>query len=97
MRFTWDERKNAANVRKHGISFADAWKVFAGPMIVDPDDRTEYGEDRWIGIGRLDNRIVVVVYTEPYENTTRLISVRRALKHEQFAYETALANRLGKG
>ncbi len=63
MRFTWDEQKNHVNIRKHGFSFADAWELFESPMLVDLDDRFDYGEDRWIGIGRLQSRIVVVIYT----------------------------------
>jgi hypothetical protein len=51
MKFAWDEQKNQSNIRKHGFSFADAWEIFAAPMLIDLDDRFDYGEDRWIGIG----------------------------------------------
>jgi uncharacterized DUF497 family protein len=46
MQFEWDEQKNLANIRKHGFSFADAWEIFDAPMLVDLDDRRNYGEDR---------------------------------------------------
>jgi uncharacterized protein len=85
MQFEWDEQKNLANIRKHGFSFADAWEIFGAPMLVDLDDRRNYGEDRWIGIR-------VVVYTEPDEDTTRIISLRKALNHERQAYEQAFGN-----
>jgi uncharacterized DUF497 family protein len=39
MRFEGDEQKNQVNIRKHGFSFADAWKIFELPMLVDLDDR----------------------------------------------------------
>jgi uncharacterized DUF497 family protein len=72
MRFDWDEEKNRANIRKHQLDFADAWKVFARLLLVDLDERKEYGEDRWLGIGLLDRtRIVVVVFTEPATDVIR--------------------------
>jgi len=61
MRFEWDERKNRLNIRKHGFDFVDAAKVFAGPMVIAPDDREDYGEERLIGIGILEARTIVVV------------------------------------
>jgi uncharacterized protein len=53
VRFEWDEEKNETNFRKHGFDFADAWEIFTGPILVALDDREDYGEDRWIGIGML--------------------------------------------
>ncbi len=64
-------------------------------MVVDIDDRIDYGEDRWIGIGMLDERIVVVVFTEPDLETTRIISLRKALSQERKRYEQYLKNQLG--
>lgn len=61
-------------------------------MLVNLDDRVDYGEDRWIGIGRIQQRIVVVVYTEPDDDTIRIISLRKALSHERAAYEQAFNN-----
>ena len=45
MKFTWQESKRLANLKKHGLDFADAWKVFAGAMVLIEDDREDYGED----------------------------------------------------
>ncbi|NEU71128.1 BrnT family toxin [Hassallia byssoidea VB512170] len=95
MNFEWDERKNELNINKHGFDFADAYRVFDLPMAVDLDERSDYGEDRWIGTGLLDERIVVVVYTEPDEGIIRIISLRKALSHEKRRYEQYLKNRLG--
>ena len=61
-------------------------------MVVDPDERSDYGEDRWIGAGWLDGRIVVVIYTEPNEATVRIISLRKALSDERRRYEQFLKN-----
>lgn len=97
MRFEWDEAKRRSNLQKHGFDFTGAAEVFGGLFLRWLDDRHEYGEDRWIGIGRMGNRIVTVVYTEPDESTTRIISLRKALKHERERYEQAFRDRLGAG
>ena len=96
MKFEWDEEKNKTNIRKHGLDFADAPEIFDGPMLVRLDTRQDYGEDRWIGIGFLRNRVVVVVYVERDDGETiRIISLRKALKYERKQFEQELANRLG--
>ena len=53
MRFEWDEAKNRANIRKHGFDFAEAEEMFRGVLLVRPDTREDYGEERWLGIGML--------------------------------------------
>ena len=97
MRFQWDEQKNEVNIEKHGIDFADAPRIFAAPLLAALDEREDYGEDRWIGIGLLDERVVVVVFTEPDEETIRIISLRKALTYERKRYERYLKNELGEG
>lgn len=64
-------------------------------MIVEFDEREDYGEDRCIGIGLLNGRVVVIVYTESDEETVRIISLRKALSHERKRHEQYLQNRLG--
>ncbi|MFQ5594270.1 MAG: BrnT family toxin [Anaerolineae bacterium] len=85
MQFEWDEQKNQANIRRRGLDFADAAQVFDGPMIVNLDTRQGYEEERWIGIGMTHGRVVVIVYTER-DDTIRIISMRKALKHERKRY-----------
>jgi uncharacterized protein len=94
MNFEWDERKNETNLDKHGFDFADAYRIFDLPMVVELDQRNDYTEDRWIGTGMLDGRVVVVIYTELDNVTTRIISLRKALTHERKRYEQYLKNRL---
>ena len=95
MRFEWDEQKRKINIRKHGFDFRDAYKVFELPMLVALDDRQDYGEDRWIGIGILNTRVVVVVFTERDEDTIRIISMIKATTNEQIRYEQLLRDQLG--
>ena len=97
MHFEWDESKNSLNVTKHGLDFTDASRLFDWPLLVAPDVREDYGEVRYIGVGLLDGRCVVVVFAEPDESTIRIISLRKALSHEQKRYEQYLRNELGAG
>lgn len=94
MKFEWDAEKNKENIRKHALDFVDAWEIFEAPMLTWLDARDDYDEDRWIGIGFLRNFIVVVVYTES-EEVTRIISLRKALKHERTRLEEAIRDGLG--
>uniref|UniRef100_UPI0040562387 BrnT family toxin n=1 Tax=Candidatus Electronema sp. TaxID=2698783 RepID=UPI0040562387 len=87
MKFEWDENKNAVNIRKHKIDFEDIPELFQQPMLIDYDDRQNYGEERWIGIGLLHNMAVAVVFTERGENTIRIISARKATKEERRRYD----------
>jgi len=93
MKFVWDTKKNQKNIRNHKIDFRDAHLVFQNPMLVDLDDREDYGEDRLIGIGLLDMRVVIIVFTEIDDETIRVISLRKALGNERKQYEKEYSNR----
>jgi uncharacterized protein len=85
--FEWDSRKDAANARKHGISFEEAKSIFDDPfelMRGDPDHSAE--ELRSVSIGESDaGRLVLVVYVQ-VENVIRVISARMAESDEVTAY-----------
>jgi uncharacterized protein len=97
MQFEWDEAKNQANIRNHGIDFSGAQEIFRWPMMVALDDRRDYGEERWIGIGLLQGRVMVVVFAEPTEDSIRIVSVRKALSYERAQYEQFIKDRLEQG
>ena len=94
MKFEWDEGKNQTNLIKHGFDFTDAYRIFNLPMVVELDERENYGEDRFVAIGLLDGRVVVIVYTEPDAEIIRIVSLRKALSYERKYYEQYLKNRL---
>jgi uncharacterized DUF497 family protein len=79
--FTWDETKRKINLAKHGIDFRDAVKIFDGPLVTVEDTREAYGEPRYVALGLLEGFVVSVTYTER-RNEARIISIRKALKHE---------------
>ena len=91
MRYEWDEAKRQSNIQKHGIDFSGIEKVFAGETVTILDDRFDYGECRFISVGVLTGRVVVVAHTETQE-VIRIISVRKATKHEEASYFTEIAN-----
>jgi uncharacterized DUF497 family protein len=97
MIFEWDEAKNRANVRKHGLDFADAEEMFRGLLVVDSDTREDYGEKRWIGIGSIRGRIAYLVFAELGPHTVRIVSLRKATSREHKQYEKAIQNRLEAG
>ena len=85
MRFIWDERKRQANLIKHGLDFADAARIFAGPLALFEDARQDYGEQRMIALGLLDAIVVLVVHVES-DDTVRIISMRKADRNETNLY-----------
>ena len=88
MNFEWDGDKNAANIEKHGIDFSDAKRIFEGPTLERIDDRKAYGETRIAAVGIVENRELFVVYTTRGQ-TRRIISARKANRHERKAYHEA--------
>jgi uncharacterized DUF497 family protein len=87
VKYEWDENKNRLNISKHGFDFNDARFIFDAPMLVIPDTREDYGEDRYIGIGILRRTIVIVVFTENTDEVIRVISLRKATKNERKIYQ----------
>lgn len=82
-----DPAKAAANLRRHGVSFADAECVLYDPMALTVEDIEAVGERRYvtIGLGSAGD-VLVVVYTERGSGY-RLISARRATRNERKTYE----------
>ena len=87
MRFQYDPEKAAANLEKHGISFADAEGVLQDRLAVTVEDPDAEGERRFVAVGLGSaGDLLVVVYTER-KDTYRLISARRATRKERKQYE----------
>lgn len=91
MEYEWDEAKRVANLRKHGIDFTDVPTVFDGDILTVEDDRSSYGEQRFVTFGLLQGRVIAVVHVER-EESTRIISARKATKYEQRIYFEQLSN-----
>jgi uncharacterized DUF497 family protein len=88
LQFTWDPKKAAANLRKHGVGFPEAATAFADPhsiTIADPDHSV--GEERFVLIGQSDRRRLVVVAHVERGDLIRIISARPASRRERNTYE----------
>jgi uncharacterized protein len=86
LEFEWDEAKAKINLEKHGVSFFTAAAIFLNERLERVDDREDYGEVRWIALGRVDIEVYRVVYTWRAENLVRIISAQRASKNEEEIY-----------
>ena len=85
--FEWDESKNLGNQRKHGVSFSEVRELFESEEYLEIfDEAHSEFEDRFIAIGPIRRGLVVVVHMEPEENVIRVISARRATRHERKFY-----------
>jgi len=89
MKITFDPAKRAETLRKRRIDFLDAERVFAGLTYTISDQRFPYPEDRFITVGSLSGRMVIVVWT-PTEDGRRIISMRKANDREQARYSHRL-------
>lgn len=90
LRFAWDERKNASNQRKHGVSFEEAQSTFYDDYaLLIPDPEHPDIEDRFVLLG-LSSRLRVLVVCHCYrerQGVIRIISARKANRSEQADYE----------
>lgn len=90
MTFEWDEAKNRANLKKHGLDFESARLVFSDPLALLLPDPGSNGEERWRIIGRIGEDLVALVVFSIRDDDAevyRIISARRVTAHERKAYE----------
>jgi uncharacterized DUF497 family protein len=94
VRFGWDRRKSAENLRIRGFDFEFASLVFDGPTLEREDQRRDYGEKRVVAVGLAQGVALTVVYTDRAEAgavVRRIISARLSNRRERQAYFQALA------
>ena len=91
MSFEWDEKKSRRNLAKHKVSFETATLVFDDPHSLSRFDRIQDGEERWLTLGFVGGVVVLLVahvdYEEDGEAIVRIISARKATRHERKVYE----------
>jgi uncharacterized protein len=87
LRFEWHDAKAATNLHAHGVSFELAQTVFNDPFAIERlDDRKDYGEERFVIIGRAEGHVVLFVAYSECDGCIRIISARRATQNEQDDY-----------
>ena len=93
MMFEWDEEKDGANMKKHGVSFKEAQEIFEDPFHLSVlDKRFDYLDERWISIGNTRRERVIVVghlyrIDESGTEIFRIITARKATEKERERYE----------
>lgn len=85
--YEWDQAKREVNLSKHGVDFADIEHFQWDSALVGRSDR--HGETRYTGVGYLQSRLHVVVFTERY-SAIRIISLRRAGQEERLRYAATI-------
>ena len=85
MRVEYDPEKRAETLRKRGLDLAEAGRVFDDPILTIEDDREDYGETRFVTVGRISGRVHFVVWT-PRGEARRIISMRKANGREIARY-----------
>jgi uncharacterized DUF497 family protein len=88
--FEWDEDKRAALKRWRNIDLLRAVRIFEGPVWTTQDRRHDYGEDRYISIGEIEEEYFVVVHT-PRQGAIRVVTAWRAGSRLQRQYQARLA------
>jgi uncharacterized protein len=90
MRISFDPAKRARAFEERGLAFEDAAHVFEGERRVEFEDvRFDYGEERWVTVGFLAGRMVIVIWT-PRGDARHVISMRKANAREQGLYRERL-------
>lgn len=90
MNFEWDENKNNRNIKKHEVDFEYAALIFEGPVFTSVDSRKNYGEERLISLGMVDDELFVVVHTER-NGSTRIITAWKGGRDERSKYQAHVA------
>jgi hypothetical protein len=88
VRFQYDPAKAASNLSKHGVSFADAEGVFFDPLGIHQPDPDSEDEERFVAAGMGSTGIILVVVYTLRGADIRLVSARRATRHEVKNYES---------
>ena len=88
MRLEWDSRKAAANLRAHGVSFAEAITALEDDLALTGEDPGEHGEQRFVTLGLSDAaNLLVVVYAYREPDVIRVISAWKANRRQRQLYE----------
>jgi uncharacterized DUF497 family protein len=90
VRYSFDPAKRASNLKKHGLDLADAPQVIeSGQTVTFEDRRFDYGEERFVTLDTLRDTLVAIVTSESLDRI-RIISMRKADRHEQSIYRENL-------
>lgn len=84
--FEWDDNKNQWNIQERGFGFDRAKVIFSKTLLVRQASHRDYGEPRYMGIGEMEDGVVIAVVYTIRDLKTRIISARVASRKERGAY-----------
>jgi len=91
MKLEWDENKRLTNLQKHKIDFIGSEEIFDGYTVTFEDDSVDYDEQKFVTFDTFQEHVVAVIHIERNENI-RIISIRKATKHEERYYYATITN-----
>ena len=89
MECEWDEAKRQTVLRVRGLDFARVPEMFCGDIFTSSDERYEYGEERYLTYGEIDDWVVLVAWT-PRGSKRRIITMRNCHDKERTRYYRAV-------
>lgn len=92
MEFEWDEAKRLKTLEERGVDILYAALIFEGPVLQERDDRKDYGEERTVSLGLVDDEPFIVVHTER-DGLIRLITAWKGGRHDYRKYQEGIARR----
>ncbi|NMA97643.1 MAG: BrnT family toxin [Phyllobacteriaceae bacterium] len=92
MDYGWDEAKRLSNIEKHAVDILDAVLIFEQWVLTEPDNRFDYGEQRWRSTGMVDGRCYVLIHSER-AGRVRLISAWLGGRRDRRKYQEGYARR----
>jgi hypothetical protein len=90
--FEWDENKRQKTIAERDVDILYAAGIFEGEVLTRVDDRADYGEERLISMGMVDDECFVVVHTER-DGVTRIITAWKGGRNERSYYKAGIARR----
>ncbi len=91
--FEWYEEKNRSNIRKHGVGFRTAIRIFENAVLSWVDERVAYGETRYHTIGQIEGIVFLAVIHTDRAGLIRIISARPANRRERKRYDEEIRKR----
>ncbi|WP_223568447.1 BrnT family toxin [Agrobacterium tumefaciens] len=91
--FEWDEEKNRSNIRKHGVGFRTAIRIFENAVLSWVDEPVAYGETRYHTIGQIEGIVFLAVIHTDRAGLIRIISARPANRRERKRYDEEIRKR----
>lgn len=93
LEFEWNEDKRTEVIKTRGVDFLYAAQIFDNPTLINRDNRKDYGEERYIALGHVNEEYFIIVYTPIEDNVFRLITAWKAGRNGEKRYKESFSKR----